>query len=90
MDIFNIFLILFLFCGVWNVVTSMLIYGVLQKHGIALNLITFRILLPKFVFQYKEITKSEQGKVGSLFYHWIVSINLALITFIAYGVSTGF
>jgi hypothetical protein len=90
MDTFSVFLIFFISFSVWNVITSMLIYGTLQEYVIKLNLISFRLLLPKFVCKYKDITKSTRGKVGLLFYHWIISINLALITFIIYGISTGF
>jgi hypothetical protein len=41
-----------------------------------------RILIPKYASQYKEITLKETGKVGPLFYHWIISINIALISVI--------
>jgi hypothetical protein len=35
------------------------------------------LLLLKYAHQYKQITLQETGKVGSLFYGWLVSINAA-------------
>jgi hypothetical protein len=29
--------------------------------------------------KYREITKKETGKVSSLFYHWVISINVVLV-----------
>ena len=36
-------------------------------------------MAPAYAFRYKKITRSETGKTGTLFYHWILSINLALV-----------
>jgi hypothetical protein len=42
-----------------------------------------RVLVPKYAHQYKMITRRESGKIGPLFYHWIVSINVALVLAVA-------
>jgi hypothetical protein len=70
-------------CVIWNVVTSLIIYDALQRCGIRVSFLWLRMLAPKYASQYKEITKAETGRVGPLFYHWIVSINLAWIFAIA-------
>ena len=78
MDIVSILVVLCVLCGIWNVVVSLMIYDSLKKRGIPVSFLWLRMMVPKYAFQYKEITKAENGSVGPLFYHWIVSINLAL------------
>lgn len=34
----------------------------------------------KFVSKYKKITKSETRRIGPLFYLWVISINIALLS----------
>jgi hypothetical protein len=57
------------------VVFSMLIVHELQKRDVKINFVLLRLFLLKYANQYKQITLQETGKVGSLFYGWIVSIN---------------
>ncbi len=68
---------------IWNVVTSLLIFSSLQRRGIPVSFIWLRALAPKYAHQYKVITRRESGKTGPLFYHWIISINLALVFAVA-------
>jgi ABC-type transport system involved in cytochrome c biogenesis permease component len=65
--------------ALWSVVASILVYENLRRRGQKVSFFWLRVLAPWYVFQYKKITKAETGKVGPLFYHWIISINLALI-----------
>jgi len=64
---------------VWHVTTAILIYEALRKRNVKVSFLFLRFLALKYARQYKEITLRETGKVGPLFYHWIVSINAALI-----------
>ena len=66
-------------CGLWYVVTSIRIYEDLRRRNIPVSFLWLRVMIPKYAHQYKVITRRESGKVGPLFTHWIVSINLALI-----------
>ncbi len=75
----NVFLALLVLCGTWNVTVSLIIYGALTNRGVPVSFIWLRLLAPKYAFQYKQVTQSETGKAGSLFYQWIISINLALV-----------
>jgi hypothetical protein len=68
---------------IWNVVTSLLIFSSLQRRGIPVSFIWLRALAPKYANQYRVITRRESGKTGPLFYHWIISINLALVFAVA-------
>jgi hypothetical protein len=40
-------------------------------------------MLPFYANKYKKITFEETGKVGKLFYHWLLAINTALVFAIA-------
>ncbi len=68
---------------IWNVVTSLLIFSSLQRRGIPVSFLWLRALAPKYAHQYKVITRQESGKTGPLFYHWIISINMALVFAVA-------
>jgi hypothetical protein len=70
-------------CVIWNVITSLLIFSSLQRRGIPVSFLWLRVLVPKYAHQYKMITRRESGKIGPLFYHWIVSINVALVLAVA-------
>jgi hypothetical protein len=63
---------------IWHVATTMMIYGTLQKRGLKVSLILLRMMAPKYVSDYRQITRKETGKTGPLFNHWIISINTAL------------
>ena len=65
-----------------NVLVSLGILRSLQKRDVKVNLLTFRLLLPWYVHQYGEMTKTEGGRAHSAFYAWIISINLVGIFFL--------
>jgi len=71
-----------LLCAVVFTVTSILIAAALDKRGVKINIILIRFLIPKYAHQYKTITKMETGKTGPLFYWWVLSINVALVSFL--------
>jgi len=74
-----LFFILAFLSAVWGVVSSIVIASFLSKRGIKINWLFFRILVLKYIHQYHQITKQENGKPGSWFYSYIISMNLALI-----------
>jgi hypothetical protein len=79
METVDVLLTCCVLCGFWNVLATILIFNALKKRGISVSFFWLRILAPVNTFKYKKITEEETGKAGSLFYHWIISINLALI-----------
>ena len=79
MNIFYLFMYSAIFFALIFVVVSIIIVSELQKRDVKINFFLLRLLLPKYVNQYKKITKNETGKVGALFYYWIISINVALV-----------
>jgi len=64
---------------IWHVTTTIFIYEYLRKRNIKVSFFFLRFLAPKYTQQYKELTLKETGKIGNLFYHWIISINVALV-----------
>ena len=74
-------------CALWNVVAGILICIELGKRGVKVNYVLIKALMPWYAHRYGSITLHETGKVGPLFYHWIVSINAALVAGIA-GIAT--
>ena len=67
-------------CAVaWYIVSTLLIYDALRKRGERPSFIFLRFLILRYASRYREITRAETGRVGPLFYHWVVSINVALL-----------
>jgi hypothetical protein len=82
MSLTTILIAIGLLAVMWYVTTTILIYDALRKRNIKVSFLFLRILILKYASQYKEITLKETGKVGPLFYHWIIPINIALISVI--------
>lgn len=79
MEAFVFFVILFALCIVWFIVSSILIMSALQQRKVKINFLLVRMLLPSYADRYRKLTREETGKAGPLFYHWVVSINAALV-----------
>jgi len=75
----TLFLILALIGVACGIATSIMIASFLSKRGIKINYLLFRVLIFKYIQQYRQITMEETGKAGPLFYWFITAWNLALI-----------
>ena len=73
-------------CVVWGVVAALLIARDLEKRGVPVNYIWLRLLIIKYLGQYARITQEETGRVGPLFYHYVVPLNVALVLFIVLAI----
>jgi len=79
----NIFILITMnFCVLIFVITTIRIYHFLKERGEDVNFLLLRLKMISYAERYKQITRSETGKTGPLFYHWIISINMALLLFI--------
>ena len=78
----------FAFIGRSNVGKSSLINALTNKKDLAvvsntpgrtrlINFFLIKLFIFKYISQYNEMTKQEKGKVGPLFYHFIVPMWLA-------------
>ena len=83
MNITIIFLVVAGIALIWYVVSSIMIYSELKKRNVNVNFIFIRLMIIPYANKYKEITKKDTGRVGSLFYHWVISINVTLVFAVA-------
>ena len=67
----------------WYIVSGIMIINELLKRKQKINFVFIKLMQPVYAHRYKKITLEETGKVGTLFYHWLVSVNIALIFGIA-------
>jgi len=68
---------------VWHIVSGAMIVNELMKRKQKIQFIIIKLMLPVYAHRYKKITLEETGKVGSLFYHWVISINVTLVFAVA-------
>lgn len=68
---------------VWFIVSGIMIINELLKRKQKISFVFIKLMLPIYAHRYKKITLEETGKVGSLFYHWVIAINTALVLAIA-------
>ena len=66
------------------VVSTVMIFSKLKVRGEKVSFLWLRIFMISYAHKYKKLTREESGKVGYLFYLWIISINIALICAVLY------
>ncbi len=69
-------------CVAWNLVVTLLVYASLRRRQLPVSFLWLRVAILKYLDQYREITRQETGRTGSLFYQWLVSINLVWVLFV--------
>lgn len=72
-------MVLALICAVWGVVAAVLITADLSRRGVKVSVVWMRFMILKYLGQYAKITHEQDGKVGPLFYHYVVPLNAALV-----------
>ena len=70
---------LMLVCAIWAIVASLLIARDLERRGIPVSFVWLRLMVIKYLHQYSKVTHEETGRVGPLFYHYVIPLNVALI-----------
>ena len=75
----TLFFVLALIGVVSGIVSSIVITSLLSKRGIKINYPFIKVLIIKYVHQYRKITQQETGKPGPWFYSYVISMNLALV-----------
>ncbi len=74
-----LFFVLAILSAVCGVVSSIAITALLSRRGIKINYLFIKVLIIKYVHQYRKITLQETGKPGPWFYSYVISMNLALV-----------
>jgi hypothetical protein len=65
----------------------MLITANLHKRGFSISIVWLRLMVLKYLHEYAKLTREETGRVGPLFYHYVIPLNVALIVIIVLAVS---
>jgi len=68
---------------IWFIVSGAMIVNELMKRKHRIKFIIINAMLPVYVHRYRKITLEETGKVGSLYYYWVIAINTALVFAVA-------
>lgn len=58
------------------------VYNYLKNKEVKTPLFGMEILMVKYVNKYRIITKQETGKVGPLYYQWLVSLMIVLVSIV--------
>ena len=66
-------------CGSSAGVTAVLIARALEPHGITTPFPFFGLFIFRNLRRYSEVTRRTTGRIGPLFYAYVVPINAALI-----------
>jgi len=61
------------------VVSTVMIYRCLEGRGEKVSFLWIRFFMISYANRYKNLTKKETGKVGNLYYIWLISINIVLV-----------
>ena len=75
-----------LLCAAWAVVAAVMIAANLHKRGIPISFIWLRLMVLKYLHEYAKLTQEETGRVGPLFYHYVVPLNIALVVMIVLAI----
>jgi len=82
-------LVLAAICVVWAVTSAILIVRALDQRGVRTPFPFIGALIFRNLGRYREATLRETGKVGPLFYSYVVPINLALVLALAAWATRG-
>lgn len=77
------FFVVAVLSALWGVVDSILMAVALEKRGVGVNMLLFRVYFFRYLGEYRRLTLSETGKVGPLYYSYIVAMNVALVSAVA-------
>jgi hypothetical protein len=69
--------------AVWATVAAVLMTRCLSRHGVKVNWLLWRLVMPAYVHRYQTMTQEMEGRTGPLFAHFVVPINLALLFAVA-------
>lgn len=83
MSVSGVLLLLAAICVVLAAVSAVLISVFLDQRGIKTPFPFMGLFIFRNLNRYREITRTETGKIGPLFYSYVVPINTALILVLA-------
>ncbi len=66
-----------LLCVVWAVTSLILITRKVTGKGEKINFFLFNLILLRNLSKYQEMTRTEKGRTGGLFYHFVIPMWIA-------------
>ena len=76
-DIIDIIMGAALLCVVWAVAALILITRKVTGKGEKINFFLFNLILLRNLSKYQDVTRSERGRTGRLFYHFVIPMWIA-------------
>ena len=76
----DVLLVIAIASVLWGVISAVMIAGALRKRGIRVSVLFLRVMIFKYLGQYRDVTRKETGRTGPLFYSYVIAMNLALVT----------
>lgn len=73
------FFALAILSATWGVISMIRIGIALDRRGIPVNMLLFRLRAFRYLSQYKQVTLKETGKVGPLYPSYIIAMVIALV-----------
>jgi len=64
-------------CTLWGMVSAILLTRALDQRGMRTPLLFIGPLLPRNLGRYRDVTLKESGRVGPLYYGFLIPINAA-------------
>ena len=80
MTMSTVLLAIALISVVWGTVSSIVIISALNNRGVKIIWIFLRLMIIKYIGQYRDVTRKETGRTGPWFYSFVIAMNLALVT----------
>ena len=75
----EVLLVLAVACGFWAAVSAVLIARALEAGGIRTPFPFWGLLVFRNLQSYSRMTRAKTGRIGPLFYSYVVPINAALV-----------
>lgn len=66
-------------CGLWAAVSAVLLARALEASGIKTPFPFWGVLVFRNLHRYSELTRRTTGRIGPLFYSYVIPINAALV-----------
>ncbi|MFH1851194.1 MAG: hypothetical protein ABIA75_02510 [Candidatus Neomarinimicrobiota bacterium] len=64
---------------IWGILSAMVMMAYLNRRGHKVSFLLVRLLIFKYINQYRDLTEKDTGKPGIWFYSYIAAMNLALL-----------
>jgi hypothetical protein len=66
-----------LLCVIWAVAALILITRKVTGKGEKINFFLFNLILLRNLSKYQDVTRSERGRTGGLYYHFVIPMWIA-------------